>query len=339
MSVRSISVSLVALATGALTAVPAGADEIVLKSGTALIRTQSLTHTFLQISEEISKEAKGRLRINYLGGPEVTPPGKAGDALKRGVLDLLHGPASYYNGVIPETDALLVAERSAEELRANGGWALIEKLWAEKLNARILGWYEIGFQAAKDAPQLDLYNLYVTRKPAMDPATGISLKGFKMRTTATYRALLNALGATPVAMKASEIYTGLQRGVVQGFGFPGVSISALGLTGVVKYRIDPGFYKGNNLVLANLDKWKALPKDLRDLIEKRFHEGELRSRIYVAADARKEEAALVKGGMQIVTLEGKGAEAYRKLAYDLIWRRLEKRAPANAKALAAKFRK
>lgn len=326
------------LVAGALSAAPAAAADTDLTAMTALPRNLVLTHTFIQVSEEITEKENG-ISIRYMGGPEVTPPDKAANALQRGVIDLLHSPASYYSGTIPETDALLVSEASPDELRRNGGWDLLQKIWNEQLNARILAWYEPVFQDDANDPGRDLYNLYFTKKPPLDPETGIDLSGFKMRTTATYRALLEALGSTPIGMKAPEIYTGLQRGVVHGFGFPGVAITGLGMVGVVKYRVDPAFYKGNNLVIMNLDQWKALPQAQRELIDRTYREAETRSNIYVGKEAEKETAALKNGGMEIITLDDDHAERYRGLAYDLIWERIEQRAPENAAELRAKFRK
>lgn len=327
------------LAAAALAAPPASAAEIVLKSATALTKTLSLTHTFLQVCNEINAKEKGKLRIDYLGGPEVTPPGKVAEALKRGLIDLLHGPASYYNGAVPEGDAILVSERTPAEVRANGGMALLEKIWNKKLNAHILAWFESGFQASKDAPVVDLYNLYFTKKPPLDPVNGLNLKGFKMRTTATYRPLLRALGATPVGMPNTEIYTALQRGVVDGFGFPGVALTGLGLAHVVKYRVDPAFYKGNNLVLINLDRWKAMPHAMQEMLTKTFQGAEVRSNVYIGADAKKEEETMKAGGMKIITLTGKPAADYHHLAYNLVWKRLEQRVPKEAKEIRAKFDK
>ena len=339
MHIRNMWISLATLAGIALAATSTGAQEIVLKSATALPSNLSLVQTFLTVSKEINEKAKGKLRIDYLGGPEVTPPSKAAEAVKRGVIDVLHSPSAYYAGTIPEGDAILASERSPAEIRANGGMALLEKIWNKALNAHILGWYASGFQETKDAPIVNLYNLYFTEKPPLDPVKGLNLRGMKIRSTPTYRPLLEALGATPVGMKGSEIYVGLQRGVVKGFGWPGVAITGLGLGDVVKYRIDPGFYKGNNMVIINLDKWNSLSPELKALMGKSYEEGEVRDNVYIAADARKEAATMQKAGMQIITLPREAAEAYQKLAVDLMWQRVEKSAPENAKALRAKFAK
>jgi TRAP-type transport system periplasmic protein len=327
-----------ALIVAALAATPVSAADVELTAVTALSRNLALTHTFIQVGEELTRDSNG-IRVRYLGGPEVTPPDRAAAALRRGVMDLLHSPASYYNGTIQETDALLVSERTPDELRKNGGWDLMQKIWNERLGARILAWYEPVFQDTPDGERRDLYNIYLTKKPPLDPEKGIDLSGFRMRSTATYRALFTALGAAPVSMPGSEIYTGLQRGVVQGFGFPGVAITGLGMVGVVKYRVDPAFFKGNNLVLMNLEKWQSLPQATRTLIEETFQAAEVRSNIYVGKEAAKEFEELKKGGMEVMQLEGQAAENFRRIAYDGIWERLKERAPDTFSDFEAKFRK
>lgn len=327
-----------ALVAAALAVAPVSAADLELTAVTALSQNLALTHTFIQVSEEITRDDNG-VSIRYLGGPEVTPPDRAAAALRRGVMDLLHSPASYYNGTIPETDALLVSERTPDELRENGGWELMQKIWNERLGARIIAWYEPVFQDTPESEPRDLYNVYLTKKPPLDAEKGIDLSGFRMRSTATYRALFTALGAAPVSMPGSEIYTGLQRGVVQGFGFPGVAITGLGMVGVVKYRVDPAFFKGNNLVLMNLDKWKSLPQATRTLVEDTFRAAEIRSNVYVGGVAEKEFAELTKGGMEVLRLEGQAAENFRRIAYDGIWERLKERAPDSFAEFEAKFRK
>ena len=76
--------------------------------------------------------------------------------------------------------------------------------------------------------------------------------------TPNYRAFFGALGATLVQSPPSEIYTALERGVVDGYGWPIQGIDELGLVPVTRFRIDPGFFVAPNEVLINLDVWKKL---------------------------------------------------------------------------------
>lgn len=322
---RAVVLAVAAAAALSVTAVPARAEQLV-KAISSLPQNLVLVHSYLKFIKEVNAETKGKINIRYLGGPEVTPPRNAGVALSRGVFDVLHSPTSYYAGKVPEGDALLGSTRTPAEVRKNGGFALLNRIWNEKLNAEVLGWFETGVK----------YNTYLTKKPKITPE-GLDLTGLRMRTTATYRELFQALGGTTVAMKSSEIYTGLERGIVQGFGFPGVALLGLGINKIVKYRVDPQFYTANNLVVVNLDKWKTLSKDVRAVLKAKGREYEEISHGYIAEAAKKEEAVLIKGGMQIITLKDKAAKNYLNTAYEISWARLKKRAPKYADLLREKF--
>ena len=50
------------------------------------------------------------------------------------------------------------------------------------------------------------------------------------------------LGANVVTTPPGEVYTALERGVVDGYGWPILGIFDLGWQEKTKYRVDPGFY-------------------------------------------------------------------------------------------------
>ena len=168
----------------------------------------------------------------------------------------------------------------------------------------------------------------------------ISLKGFKMRSTATYRPLFEFLGATPVGMKSSEIYTGLQRGVIQGFGSPSSGLVRIGVKGMVKYRIDPSYYRLNNFVIMNLDKWKSLSREGRQLLERTALSYEVESDKVYLGIAGSDEKEMKASGMQIITLKGQAAKNYVNAADAAVWKRFEKLVGAETAAnYKAKFLK
>jgi TRAP-type C4-dicarboxylate transport system substrate-binding protein len=184
-------------------------------------------------------------------------------------------------------------------------------VWKDKLNAKVLAWGEWGAQ----------FYLYMDKEPPMKDGK-VDLTGIKMRTTGAYRPLLTALGASTVEMPVSDVYTALQRGVVDGFGWPTVGLGSMGLTKAVKYRIDPPFYHLANLVLINIDKWNSLPKAAQDLLTKvgREYEGASIERMH--QDAKADEGVVLKDGVQIYKLTGKARKAYLDAAYDSMWGRI-----------------
>ncbi|MDA1323730.1 MAG: TRAP transporter substrate-binding protein DctP [Proteobacteria bacterium] len=307
----ALAVAAAALIAGVSTVASA---ETKLKSITSLPSNLELAKSYLEnFRAEVNKNHKGVIDIQYVGGPEVVPPDKAGDALRRGQFDILHSPTAYYIGLVPEGYALQLATKSPAEIRENGGWELLEKVWEQKANAKLLGWGEWGTQ----------YNTYLAKKPSFTPEGNLSLSEFKMRVTGTYRPLFVALGATGVGIKATEIYTAIQRGVVQGFGWPDVGIIALGLKDVVKYRIDPPFYRSNNVVTVNLDAWNKLPANVQGLLQKAGAEYEQKSIAYMKAFRDTDQSALEKAGMEIIKLEGSAAKHYTDAANVAIWSRMK----------------
>lgn len=323
---RSLTLAM-AIAVAGTTSVGAGAKaETVLNSMTSLPRNLQLSLSFQEhFIPRVNKAGKGVVQVHYLGGPEITPPRKAAAALKRGVFDVLHSPTAYYIGMVPEGYALTIGAKTPAQLRANGGFALLQKIYAEKAGAQLIAWGEAGTQ----------YNTYLATDPKFEANGNLSLKGIKMRVTGTYRPLFKALGATTIGIKHTEIYTGIKRGVVQGFGWPDVGITALGLHKVVKYRIDPPFYRSNNAVTVNMAKWNALSRKAKDVLEQAGRDYEKAAISYMEDHRAKEEKVLLASGMKVITLKGANARHYLGSANAAVWAKLKERSK-HADALKAK---
>jgi TRAP-type C4-dicarboxylate transport system substrate-binding protein len=317
-----------ALATLSIAIAAPVAAETKLKASSALSKGREQTVSYIKhFLGAINANGKGVVQTRFIGGPEVTPPRKQAAALKRGTFDITMSPASYYIGMVPEGYAILVTNMAAKGLRASGGFDLLDKAHQKKANAKLLAWGESD----------GAFNTYLAKKPAMMDGQ-VSLKGFKMRSTATYRPLFEFLGATPVGMKSSEIYTGLQRGVIQGFGSPSSGLVRIGVAGMVKYRIDPSYYRLNNLVIMNLDKWNALSKKGKNLLNKTAVSYEAESTKFYLSLAAEDEKKMKASGMKIISLKGKAATDYVNAADAAVWTKLGKLVGAKSAAnFKAKF--
>jgi len=257
-----------------------------------------------------------------MGGPEVMPPARQAASLQRGLIDILHAPASFYAGSVKEVDALLAVNRPMSEVRENGGLDLVSDLWTDQINARVLGWFDSSVR----------FNMYLAEMPEITE-TGVSLEGMKLFTTPTYRDFQEALGATPVAIEVGEIMTALDSGVIDGYGWPDYGLVALGFGRHTKVRIDPPFYSGNVLALVNTDKWNSLPQEARDILTEQAIAWEADAVAFIQGFKEAEEKALLDGGMEIVELSGAAADAYLALAYDKLWARLAASGSEHAEAL------
>lgn len=294
--------------------------EVTLKMLTGLPDNLPQTQTMIKyFAGKVNELGKGVVQIDVIGGPEVMPGNKSASALQRGVIDMLDSPASYYAGQFPDGYAFLGSNLPTSELRKNGAYALLDKAYNKKLNAHFVAW----------GNSETTFYLYLAVKPTLTADGGVSLKGLKLRSTPTYRPLIEGVGGTPVAMPASDIYTGLQRGVIQGFGWTNVAPQKLGVKDIVKYRIDPNFYRNNIVMLMNLDKWKALSHAAKTIIDKAAVNYETESVKVLAKETDNDEKVMLKAGMKLIDLKGEGRRHYLTVAYDGLWARLGKLIPAD----------
>jgi TRAP-type C4-dicarboxylate transport system substrate-binding protein len=287
-----------------------------------LIYTQAYLEYFIKPANEAGK---GVFKINFIGGPEVTPINRSAQALKRGVFDISYGPAGYYAGEVPESLALLGTTARLEEVRKNGGWELINEIWTKRIGARVLAWpiYETS------------YNLFLTKKPKLSE-NQLDLSGMKLRAPATYKPMIESLGGTPVSIAAPEMYTALERGLVQGSGWPNIGLADTGVAKLLKYKIAPSFYRANQVLIVNKKSWDNLPPKAREILQKVARDYEKNSVAHFKKIQEEELEKLKKAGIETIELSGKARENYLEGGYRALWEMVAKRSD-NAKALQEKL--
>jgi len=97
------------------------------------------------------------------------------------------------------------------------------------------------------------------------------LKGLRMRSPSAAQARqLQVMGATPVAMPITEVYPGLDRGVIDGSMVPFSTILDFRLGEVAKGYTIPGplFGRSSFLIAMNQKKFDALPAKAKAAIDK-----------------------------------------------------------------------
>jgi len=277
--------------------------------------------------EPFNTRAKGVARIRYLGGPEVIPQRQMVYAMRRGAVDIYFGAATYMLGLAPEADAFLAASVTPGQARANGAYDVIQEIWAEKLNAYFLGWHQTG-------PKL---HIFVRREPDLLPSGLPNISDLRVRTTPTYRAFLKAAGTVPVDIPSGEVYTALERGIVDAIAWTSTSMSDQGFQKFVHYRIDPGVLGLIMTMQINLSRWQALAPAVRDLLleETQRYEEESRARFLQIEAIEKER--LAAQGMNFFALPDHAAPLYTGMASDAVWARMAREEPEAAVSLRNVF--
>lgn len=293
--------AITALALG-LAAMPATAEE-VLRGVTAFAQGTTFSRPFEAFIARVNETGKGVVQIEYVGGPEAVPPFELGTSVSTGVVDIANDTTAFYTNLLPTGDALHLATNTVQDQRANGCFDKIDALHQEQMNVKYL---------ARTGDHIQ-FHIYTTK-----PVEGLDLTGFTIRTTPVYRALLEALGATPVRTAPGEVYTALERGSIDGYGWPVQGVLDLGWDEQTKYRVDPGFYQVDVNFLVNLDRWNALPEEAKKVLEEAATWIEAKNADNIAINA-EEAGKQAAAGIEVINFEGETAEKYLAMAQDSGW--------------------
>jgi TRAP-type C4-dicarboxylate transport system substrate-binding protein len=309
------------LALGAMlvSSAAAYAQEVTLKGITSFAEKTFYSRGFERFIEKVNADGKGVVQITYIGGPKAMPPFEVGNALKGGVVDIANVTGAFYTNVMPEADAWKLTEKPMAELRRNGGYDYMANLYDQKMNAILLA------RHIDNNP----FHLYLTK-----PISGSDLTGLKLRITPVYRDFFQALGATVVQTAPGEVYTALERGVVDGYGWPITGIFDLGWHEKTKYRVDPGFYSAEVSILVNKTAWAKLTAQQKKVISDAAAWLEAQAAEVVKeneADIAKQKAA----GIGVIAL----GDEFRRKAYEAGWAGVIRQSPEHGPKLKALFAK
>ena len=253
----------------------------------------------------INEKGAGTIQIDYVGGaPAIGSPFTVVQKTAQGVYDMVVCTSAYYANVVPEADAFKLMEKTPAEARENGGWQIMVDVHRQK-NLVPLARVHHGVQ----------FHLYLADGHKIDKP---DLTGKHLRTVPIYTNFFKALGGTTQNSGAAQIFTLMENGTVNGYGWPVLGHQP-GWETVTKYRVDPGFYDVDLQFIVNAAAWDGLSEESRKLIE-----GEALAIEAAATTGDPELAAKVAAkqaaeNFEIITFTGADAEAYLNASRDAGW--------------------
>lgn len=276
--------------------------------------------TFLTLAQnEADNKYPGELKLVYKGAGEVIRNREQVEACRTGVIDMVFTAGSYYTSIMPEIDTMSLTQMRPWEERAAGVNDYLETLHNKKANAHMLG--RVGTGA--------LFHMFLNK-----PVNSIAdLKGKKLRSSPTNIPLMKLVGATPIGMPPPDVYTAMERGVVDGFILPPATIRDFGLIKPSKYMIFPGFYEPCQFVLMNLDAWNKLPKHLKALLDNGVEEMAHFAIANISKHNLDEQADFKKQGMIFSKFAPAEAAKFRKMAADALFGVVSKKAPVESQKI------
>jgi TRAP-type C4-dicarboxylate transport system substrate-binding protein len=291
---------------------------IVLKAVTTVPVGTTLIKPFQDFYiAELKKRSNGRLLVDLKGGREAIPEREQVDALSAGVVDMVINWAGAYDHILPEVAAHHLTQYSPREERASGAFDYWVMLHKRKVNAQYLGRWAWGIG----------YNFYLREKRVSKLS---DFKGLKLMEISYCAPFIKELGATPIDVSGPNVYTAMQRGVIDGFMWSQVGLTAWGWPEVTKYVLDPPFSRMDLGFMMNLDKFNALPKDLQDVLINTAADFEGYMEAQFVKQAAVERGAFEKAGAVYVELPKEEQAYYLKGFDEASWKELEKTLPSGS---------
>ena len=306
------------------------ASKVTIEAISAWPKNTFMVQNFMRFIDNANaaaaKKYPGEFEIKYKGGPEIISFKEQVEAVRTGLIGMVFTATSYYTSIIPVGDGFSASYLKPWEEREKGVFDFMQKIHAEKANAFFLSRMGSGIP----------FQFFVNKK-----VQGIDdLKGMKLRGSPTLIPFLKKLGANPVMMPPGDIFTGLERGVVDGYVWPAAQIREWGWETITKYVLEPATpYQAIDVILVNLDKWKKLPKGIQDLLIEVAKEEERKTIARSEEYIPRENGELKKMGIEFLQLPAADAKKFEETAVEALWEVVIKRDPQNGPKFKAMISK
>ncbi|MGC1260391.1 MAG: TRAP transporter substrate-binding protein [Jannaschia helgolandensis] len=254
---KTFTLAALAAATTALTGAAALADAHAIT--TLRIQTHYAPETesgrlAAEFVDNVQTMSNGEIAIEMFYSASVVKPTETFDAAASGILDCDMTGGAYQTGKNPAFQFVgdimggyATPYQQLSWLYYGGGLEAAQKLY-NAYDMQLVGWWIYGqesFASTKPIAQIsDLQNWKFRSPPGMETK------------------IFEKLGATPIVMDFTEIFTALETGIIDGADASGLANNVgLGLYDIAKFANYPGFHSMPSDHLAcNKSVWDGMPE-------------------------------------------------------------------------------
>ena len=307
--------SLKTLATFATAAVVAGsvgfaahAQEYTLRIQTHYAPETPSGKLAAQFVDDIQTMSGGRLAVEMFYSSSVVKSVETFDAAASGILDGDMTGGAYQTGKNPAFqfvgDIMGGYDTPWQQyawLYYGGGYEAANELY-NQFNMQLIGWWIYGQESMSSST------------PIAGPA---DLVDWKFRSPPGLETEIFAeMGAKPVVMDFTEIFTALETGVIDGADASGLANNVgLGLYDLVSHATFPGFHSMPSDHLAiRKDAWDALPEDIQRIIDVAMQKLAFQTALTFEVANREAAAALTEQGVTLHDWSTEDRAAFRAAA-------------------------
>ncbi len=228
-----------------------------------------------QMAYMIEKYTDGRLKVECKQAGEIVPAGQVFDAAGQGIIDFGHACTCMARAKSEALQWYCDAPGSQSPIEEliwyynGGGKEILEDIFEKKYHVHPLACIqhtaEIWLFSNKKIEKVD------------------DLVGLKVRSAGVRAEVMKKLGVSVVILPGDEIVPAMERGVIDAMEYGGLYLTYdVGFNDVTKYL----YYHPKkstspfNIWAVNLDKWNALPDDMKKAVERASRDAVLHSLSY-----------------------------------------------------------
>ncbi len=316
------------MALTAFAAVQAVAEPVTLRVQTHYATEHPTGQALARWIDDVQTMSNGDITIEMFYSSSVVATTETFDAAINGILDCDATGGAYQTGKNPAFqfvgDIMGGYDTPWQQyswLYYGDGYAAAQELYNAQ-GMQLIGWSIYGQESLSSSKPLRGFE---------------DLKGWKFRSPPGMETeIFQKLGATPIVMDFTEIFTALETGIIDGADASGLANNVgLGIYDIVKHATYPGFHSMPSDHLAcNLEVWNGLTEQQRRIIDTAWQK--LSFQIALSNEKLNAEAAakLTAEGVTLYAWSPEDRAAFRKAA-QAAWDDWGTRSPEAAAILAS----
>ncbi|MBW2065170.1 MAG: TRAP transporter substrate-binding protein [Deltaproteobacteria bacterium] len=241
-----------------LPSIAAAQKTINLKFAYWMPTKHTLHRVFVNYAKEVEFLTKGKVKITLYPGGALGKPREQWDMALGGIADLSFFMPGYTAGRFPRStifDLPLIGGGSAAVNTALGQGIYEDYIAPDYKDAKIVIFFVC-----------EPFTIHTSKKKITRLE---DIRGLKFRTSgAIQSATVKQLGGSPVTMPITEVYTSLEKGVIDGVVTAFTAMVSFRLYDVSKYSILAGLTATPMAVAMNMKTWNSLPPDVKEVFDK-----------------------------------------------------------------------
>lgn len=264
----------------------------------------AVTNIPLVFVDEVMSASNGTMSIEAKG-PEVVSPFEQFRPVSTGAFDLLFTHGLYHTGTTWIGASLDAVPPDVQWRRDSGVWQWLDDYYQSEHNLKV-----IAVTVAATGFRIFLHD-------SIDATA--DLQGAAIRSLHTQRGLMASLSATPVLLPPAEIYSALEKGVIDGLTWGSVGAYGFKFHEVAPQIVEPSFGSVSYLILMNLDVFKALSLQQQTILVDAGRRLEDQTVQRFEGLYKKERGLMLAEGARMVTIDAYDQHTANEQFAETVW--------------------